>query len=104
MTGDSSALVEKVRRDPEFALLVSRRSRLAWGLSTLMVAIYFGFILLIAFEPGWLGTPIGSRVTTWGIPIGIGVILSAFVLTGIYVRRANTEFDAMTHAILERTR
>jgi uncharacterized membrane protein (DUF485 family) len=65
-----------------------------------MLVIYFGFILVIAFAPKLLGTPLFSgSVTTIGIPIGIGVILSAFILTGIYVKRANGEFDELTGRI-----
>ena len=41
-------------------------------------------------------------MTTVGIPVGIGVIVSAFVLTGIYVARANTTFDDLTKEIIER--
>ena len=67
-----------------------------------MAAIYFGFILLVAFAPGFLATPIGSGTTTIGIPLGIGVILSAFVLTGLYVRRANKDFDVATQRVVER--
>jgi hypothetical protein len=60
------------------------------------------FILLIAFAPGWLGTPLseGSSITR-GIPVGIGLIVSAFVLTGIYVFRANGEFDELNQKILK---
>jgi uncharacterized membrane protein (DUF485 family) len=104
MKAEASALIDKVKRDPEFHALVRRRSAFAWTLSALMVAIYFGFILVVAFAPGLLGTPIGGGVTTIGIPIGLGVILAAFVLTGLYVRRANAEFDGMTRAIVERAR
>lgn len=102
MPADTVALIEKVKRDPEFLALERRRSRLAWGLSAAMAAIYFGFILLVAFAPAWLGTPLGSHTTTIGIPLGVGVILSAFVLTGLYVRRANTDFDLATARIIER--
>ena len=91
MTAENSALIERVKRDPEFRALERRRSRLAWTLSAAMVAIYFGFILTVAFEPGVLA-----------MTIGVGVILAAFVLTGLYVRRANTEFDRTTESILER--
>ncbi|EJA4670809.1 DUF485 domain-containing protein, partial [Escherichia coli] len=58
--------------------------------------------LLIAFAPGWLGTPIseGSSVTR-GIPIGVGLIVVSFVLTGIYVIRANGEFDRLNHQVLQ---
>jgi len=102
MSADTAALIERVKRDPEFLALERRRSRLAWGLSAAMAAIYFGFILLVAFAPALLATPIGSGTTTIGIPLGVGVILAAFVLTGLYVRRANAEFDVTTQRIIER--
>ena len=101
---DLRSIIEKVERDPEFLALVRRRSAFAWTLSLLMIAIYFGFILVVAFAPKLLGTPIGDGVTTIGIPLGLGVILAAFVLTGLYVRRANTEFDTMTRSIVERAK
>lgn len=97
-------LAHKVRNHPKYAELVSKRKFLAWLLSLLMLAIYFSFILLVAYEPQLklMGTPIGpGAVTTWGIPIGISVILSAFVLTGIYVFRANGEFDDLNNQIKE---
>ena len=104
MRSETDALIERMQRDPEFHELVRERSRFAWGLSTLMIAIYFGFILFVAFLPEALGAPIGSGVTTVGIPLALGVILSAFVLTGLYVHRANAEFDALIHRIIERAK
>jgi uncharacterized membrane protein (DUF485 family) len=93
-------LVDRIKNDPDFLKLVSERSRFAWILTIIMLVIYFGFVLIIAFDPSFLGTPLfEGSVTTIGIPIGIGVILSAFILTGLYVRRANSEFDELTHRI-----
>jgi uncharacterized membrane protein (DUF485 family) len=67
-----------------------------------MLVIYYGFILIVAFNKEFLGQPLSAgSITTVGIPIGLGVIISAFVLTGIYVRRANSEFDRMTREIKE---
>lgn len=94
-------LFERVKRDPRFQELVATRARFAWTLSGAMLAIYFGFVFIIAFAPKSLGMPIGSGVTTVGIPLGLFVIVSAFILTGIYVRRANSEFDAITRQIIE---
>jgi len=79
--------------------LVNRRSRFSWALSIIMLAIYFGYILLIAFRRDILAQPIGDGVTTLGIPLGIGVILAGIALTGIYVRRANREFDPELEAL-----
>jgi uncharacterized membrane protein (DUF485 family) len=65
-----------------------------------MLVVYFGFVLTIAFDPSILGTPLSEgSVTTVGIPVGVAVILIAFVLTGVYTRRANGEFDELTAKI-----
>lgn len=93
-------LVDRIKTDPDFHHLVSVRSKFAWTLTIVMLVIYFGFVLTIAFDPSILGTPLSTgSVTTIGIPIGVGVIISAFILTGIYVRRANGEFDELTAKI-----
>ena len=94
--------IVRVRNHPKFAELTEKRSKYAWSLSIIMLAIYYGFILVIAFVPQVLGIPIApGAVTTVGIPIGILIIISAFVLTGLYVRRANSEFDALAQQVIE---
>ena len=94
--------LSRVTNDPRFRQLVAKRSRFAWMLAVVMLAIYYGFILIIAFAPSVLGTPIApGAVTTVGIPVGVLIIIAAFVLTGIYVRRANAEFDALNQQIVE---
>jgi uncharacterized membrane protein (DUF485 family) len=96
--------VSYIRRDPLFRELVDKRTRFAWQLSAAMLVIYFGFIAIIAFAPKVLATPIGSGVMTVGIPVGLFVIISAFVLTGLYVYRANSEFDPITRQIMEKVK
>lgn len=99
MTTDS---VERIKQLPLYAELVTKRRHFAWILATLMLVIYYGFILMIAFFPKFLATPLAAgTITTIGIPIGIGVIFAAFVLNAIYVVRANGEFDRLTKAIRE---
>jgi len=93
-------MVDRIKNDPDFLHLVKVRSKFAWTLTIVMLVIYFGFVLVIAFNPSLLGTPLSEgSVTTVGIPVGVGVIISAFILTGIYVRRANSEFDELTARI-----
>ncbi|OAD19759.1 membrane protein containing DUF485 [Candidatus Thiomargarita nelsonii] len=93
-------LVDKIKNDPKYQDLVSKRSRFAWTLSIIMLIIYYTFIMVIAFSPQTFALKISATsVITIGIPIGIFVILSAFVLTGIYVWRANSEFDELTNQI-----
>lgn len=94
----------RIRENPRFHELVRARGGFALTLSLAMLAIYFGFILIVAFAPGFLGTPVAAgMVTTIGIPLGILVIVSAFILTGIYVAKANSTFDQLNKEIIEET-
>ena len=93
-------LVEKIKANPDYQELVSKRSSFSIKLSVAMLVVYFTFILTIAFNPSALGTPISDdSVTTIGIPIGIAIIVFAFVLTGIYTSRANGEFDDLANKV-----
>jgi uncharacterized membrane protein (DUF485 family) len=59
--------LSRVSIDPRFRQLVEKRSRFAWTLAVVMLAIYYGLILIIAFAPSVLGTPIApGAVTTIG--------------------------------------
>ncbi len=99
---EQHVFVEKIHGNPKYQELIRKRSRFSWTMAIIMLVIYYSFIMTIAFAPGFLGTPIAAgSVTTIGIPIGIGVILSAFLLTGIYVVRANTQFDRLNKEIKE---
>ncbi|KEY56858.1 DUF485 domain-containing protein [Serratia sp. DD3] len=94
-------LYQKIEDNPRFKLLVKKRSHFAWLLSVITLTIYVSFIFLIAFDPQWLGTPLYAGLTiTRGIPIGMGLIVLSFILTGIYTYRANTEFDRLNAEIL----
>ena len=93
-------LVNKIKNNPDYQELVSKRSSFAIKLSVAMLVVYFTFILTIAFNPSALGTPIAAdSVTSIGIPIGMAIIVFAFVLTGIYTKRANGEFDDLSNKI-----
>jgi len=94
-------LIERIGRDPRYLRLVGRRSRLAWTLTAIVLAAFFGFTLLIAFDKELLAAPIASGVTSLGIPLGFGMILLAIALTGIYVVAANGEFDRLTREIVQ---
>jgi uncharacterized membrane protein (DUF485 family) len=101
-------IVTKVRSNPKYQQLIKKRSVFAWTLSAIVCLIYYGFIMIIAFKEkigNVLGTSLNEgSITTVGIPIGVLVILSAFLLTGIYVWRANTEFDRLTKEIKDEVR
>ncbi len=96
-----AALLARIQANPKYQALKSRRTRFGWSLTVVMLIAYFGYIGLIAFDKAVLGTPIGPGVTSLGIPVGIGLILLTVALTGVYVWRANGEFDRLTREIIE---
>jgi len=92
--------VEMIKNNPKYQKLVRTRSKFAWTLTVIMLVVYYAFILFIAFSPETLGTKINpDGMATWGIPIGLAIIVFAFVMTGVYVRRANGEFDGILNAL-----
>ncbi len=98
----NTELVQKIKNNPDYQKLVKSRSSFAIKLSLLMLSVYFLFILTIAFKPSLLQTPLTSgSVITIGIPLGVFIIVFAFVLTGIYTKRANSEFDSLSKKIKE---
>ena len=97
----SDQIVARIEANPKYHELRRKRNVFGWTLTILMLVVYFGYIALIAFNKPFLAQPIGNGVTTIGIPIGLGVIVFTIVITGFYVRRANSEFDRLTAEILE---
>ena len=100
----SQNVYDRVKANPKYTELVQKRSSFAWKLSAVMLVVYYAFILIIAFDPTLFAQKIGTGVTTVGIPVGFAVIIIAFVLTGIYTKRANGEFDNLTNQIKEDVR
>lgn len=93
-------LAARVRANPKYRALKARRSRFGWSLTAAMLIAYFGYVGLIAFDKPFLGRPIAPGMTTsLGIPVGIGLIVLTVALTGVYVLRANAEFDRLTAEI-----
>ncbi len=93
--------VKNIIENPKFQELVRKKSQLSWSLSSIMLIIYFGYIYLVSYHPVFLHQSLSGGATTIGIPLGISVIVSAFVLCGIYAWRANGEFDRLTKEVIE---
>jgi len=88
--------VQEIKNNPNYQKLVSTRSKFAWTLTIVIFIVYYAFILLIAFSPETLGAKVSpDHMMTLGIPVGIAIIVFSFALTGIYVKRANSEFDGL---------
>ncbi|MBW6525836.1 DUF485 domain-containing protein [Sphingomonas sp. RHCKR7] len=98
------AALVRLADDPRYRRLVRRRGRLGAALTAIMLVAYLGYVLLVAFDKPLLACPLAGGATSLGIPIGLGVILLAIALTGVYVHRANREFDAEVAAIVAEAR
>ena len=93
-------MVEKIKSNPAYQELVTKRGSFAWKMTIIMLVVYYAFILTIAFVPSALGVSMGG-VTTIGIPVGIIIIIFSFSMAGIYTKRANGEFDTLTKKVKE---
>jgi uncharacterized membrane protein (DUF485 family) len=83
--------------------LAAAQWRLALALTAAMMVIYFGFILLVAFAKPWLGTLLMPGLSL-GTLLGALVIVSAWALVWIYVRWANTHYDATVASLKDGSR
>lgn len=93
------SLVTRIASHPKYQELKAKRTRLGVWLTVAMLVVYYGFILLVAFDKALLAQRLGEGVTTLGMPIGLGVIVFTIVITAIYVRRANSEFDRLSDEV-----
>ena len=97
--------LDRITANPKFLKFVAKRNTYSAIMTILGSIAYYGFILLVAFNKEWLGTKLGPGMTTSiGVPIGVGVIVFTVILTWIYVRRSNGEFDSENEAIIAEAR
>jgi uncharacterized membrane protein (DUF485 family) len=93
------AVLRRIQSDPNYLKLVKDRSSLGWTLSIIVLVIYYGYIALVAFAPGIIAAKVAGAITI-GLILGAGLIVAAVILTGVYVLRANSEYDELTRAIV----
>lgn len=98
----SSEMYQRMRSNPKFDELVRTRGRFAWTLSAIVLVLFYGFVLLVAFKPALLGQPVveGAKLTV-GVSMGLFMFAFFWVLTAVYVRRANGAFDRLTAEIVK---
>ena len=94
-------IYEKMRNNPKFHQLVQKRSRFAWTLSLITLTVFYGFVMLVAFQPSTIGQALseGSQFT-FGLVVELAMFIGFWLMTWAYVRRANGEFDALTQEIV----
>lgn len=97
-----SDLYQQIRTNSRYSKMVARRRRLAGTLATVVLGVFFAFILIAAFVPKLLATTIGEgSVITIAVPLGVAMIVVFWLLTGLYVRRAKHDFDEIRDEIMK---
>jgi uncharacterized membrane protein (DUF485 family) len=91
--------LRRIENDPNYRRLVSERKSLGWTLAIITLVMYYGYIAIVAFAPSLIAVPLFGSITV-GIVLGVAIILASILLTGIYVMRANAEYDELTNAIV----
>jgi cation/acetate symporter len=91
-----------MRVNPKFQELVKKRGRFAWTLAAIVLALFYGFVMMVAYRPAALGQPIfeGGMLTV-GVAVELFLFIFFWALSFVYVRRANGEFDSLTQEIVK---
>lgn len=93
-------LVDRIKNNPKYQELVSKRSSFAIKLAIFVLVVYYGFVLTVAFNKEFFATKISDdSIMTVAFPIGGAIILIAFITTVIYVLKANGEYEDLTNDI-----
>jgi uncharacterized membrane protein (DUF485 family) len=97
----SSAIYGRIRANPKFQELVTKRGRFAWTLAAIVLTAFYGFVLVVAFAPASLGRPIAEgSMWTVGVVAEASMFVGFWLLTAVYVKRANGKFDALTAQVI----
>jgi uncharacterized membrane protein (DUF485 family) len=99
-TASDNAFEARIAMDPRYIALVRDRQRFSWLLTAITVLVYSSFISLIAFDKPFMARPIGSGTITNAVVLGAAMLIGTIAICGIYVRRANGEFDTRLAALL----
>jgi uncharacterized membrane protein (DUF485 family) len=90
----------RIRNHPRYKDLVSRQRRFVASLTAATLVPYFAFILVAAFAPHLLAMKLSATsIISIGWPLGAVFIVGAWLFTGLYIHRANGEFDDLTAEI-----
>lgn len=90
---------DQIRQMPEYQALTKARKKILVPLSIITVVAYFALVLAIGFFPEALGISFIGGTTSWGVALGLGLILLCFVITGIYVTYANRVIEPLVKKI-----
>jgi uncharacterized membrane protein (DUF485 family) len=94
---------EAIERSDEFQELVSRKRRFVLPATIFFLAWYTGFILLAGYAEDFMGESITGGFTV-GYLLALTQFVMVWVLTWLYLRKADREFDPLEHAAVEHLR
>lgn len=95
-------VTQGILANPKFQQLVRTRSRISWSMFAIVTTLYYLLMGSVAFQPEVLRTLVSAdSVVTIGWPLGAGVIIVSWLLTGLYVRKANNDLEALNAAVLK---
>ena len=93
--------VDAILHNPKFKEMVAKKSKLSWTLTAIMLFVYVGFMLLVGYNKEFLKSSFSGGVTTWGMPLGLSIIVLSFVLCGVYSYIANNKLDKLTEEAMK---
>ena len=93
--------VDRILHNPKFQEMVSKKRTLSWTLTAIMLYIYDGFMLLVGYNKEFRASSFSGGITTWGMPLGLGIIVLSFLLCGVYSYIANTKLDQLNEEALK---
>jgi uncharacterized membrane protein (DUF485 family) len=94
---------QEILESSEFRKLVSKRWTVSVILTVILFVLYYGYIMLIAMKSPIVTARFGE-VTPWAIPLGVAVIVIAWLLTAIYVIWANNFYDPEVRKLRDQIR
>lgn len=98
---DEERLAKEVLAHPSFQAMAKQKSLVGWSFSAVIFFVYVAFIWVIGTNPALLAQKVSpDGVTTWGIYIGMFVIVFSFLITLVYVSIANGKFENITQEVV----
>ena len=94
----NSTKTHEILQSAAFKKLVKSRWNISLSFTFIMLFIYIGFLLVVAFQEDTLKMPLGDSLNL-AIVVGIGIIIFSWLITGVYVYWANNYYDAAVKEI-----
>ena len=94
----NSTKTHEILQSAAFKKLVKSRWNISLSFTFIMLFIYIGFLLIVAFQKDTLKMPLGDSLNL-AIVVGIGIIIFSWLITGVYVYWANNYYDAAVKEI-----